>query len=47
MKDHVVIDERLASMPLFQGLSKRELALVSTISTRMDFGPGKVLRPRR
>ena len=43
MKDHVVIDERLASMPLFQGLSKRELELVATISTRMEFEPGKVL----
>lgn len=43
MKSHVVIDERLATMPLLQGLSKRELALVSTISTRMEFAPGKVL----
>ena len=43
MKHHAVIDERLASTPLFQGLSKRELELVATISTRMEFEPGKVL----
>ena len=43
MKHHAVIDERLASTPLFQGLSKRELELVATISTHMEFEPGKVL----
>jgi CRP-like cAMP-binding protein len=43
MKHQAVIDERLASMPLFQGLSKRELELVATISTHMEFEAGKVL----
>ena len=43
MKHRVVIDEQLASMPLFQGLSKRELELVSTMTTRVEFEPGKVL----
>ena len=43
MKHHAVIDERLAATPLFQGLSKRELELVATVCTRMEFGTGKVL----
>jgi CRP/FNR family cyclic AMP-dependent transcriptional regulator len=43
MKHRAVIDERLASTPLFQGLSKRDLELVSTSCTRMEFETGKVL----
>ena len=43
MKHQAVIDERLAATPLFQGLSKRELELVASISTRMEFEAGKVL----
>ena len=43
MKHHAVIDERLASTSLFQGLSKRNLELVAAISTRLQFEAGKVL----
>ena len=43
MKHHAVIDKRVASAPLFHGLSKRELELVATMTTRLEFGPGKVL----
>jgi CRP/FNR family transcriptional regulator, cyclic AMP receptor protein len=43
MKHRVVIDEQLAAMPLFRGLSKRELELVATMTTRVQFEPGKVL----
>ena len=38
-----VIDERVAATPLFQVLSKRELELVSTLGTRLEFDPGAVL----
>jgi CRP-like cAMP-binding protein len=43
MKHHAVIDKRVASTPLFHGLSKRELELVATMTTRMEFQAGKVL----
>ncbi len=43
MKHHAVIDERVASTPLFHGLSKRELELIATVTTRLQFEPGKVL----
>jgi CRP-like cAMP-binding protein len=33
----------VASTPLFKGLSKRELELVATVSTHMEFEAGRVL----
>jgi CRP/FNR family transcriptional regulator, cyclic AMP receptor protein len=38
-----VIDARLAHAPLFQGLSKRELRLVSARTTRLDEPAGRTL----
>ena len=35
MKD-LTTDERLAQIPLFAGLSKKELAAVSGLATRLD-----------
>ncbi len=36
-------DERLAQIPLFAGLSKKELASVSGLATRLDLAAGKEL----
>lgn len=36
-------DERLAQIPLFAGLSKKELAAVSGLATRLDLPAGKEL----
>lgn len=37
------IDERLARVPLFEGLSKKQLAQISSLMTALDFAAGKVL----
>lgn len=42
MKD-LTTDERLAQIPLFAGLSKKELASVSGLATRLDLPVGKEL----
>jgi len=42
MKDQTT-DERLAEIPLFTGLSKKELAAVSGLATRLDLVAGKEL----
>ena len=36
-------DERLARIPLFEGLSKKQLSQVSSLMTPLDFKAGKVL----
>ncbi len=36
-------DQRLAQIPLFAGLSKKELAAVSALATRLDLPAGKEL----
>ncbi|HXY91603.1 MAG TPA: cyclic nucleotide-binding domain-containing protein [Acidimicrobiia bacterium] len=43
MTRHAWIDERLAEVPLFQGLSRKELRLVSTLATPLNAPPGAVL----
>jgi CRP-like cAMP-binding protein len=43
MNHHGWTDERLAQVPLFQGLSRRQLRTVSSLTTRIDLGPGTVL----
>lgn len=42
MKD-LTTDERLAQIPLFAGLSKKELTSVSGLATRLDLPAGKEL----
>ena len=42
MKD-LTTDERLAQIPLFAGLSKKELGSVSSLATRLDVVVGKEL----
>ncbi|HUV09838.1 MAG TPA: cyclic nucleotide-binding domain-containing protein [Acidimicrobiia bacterium] len=42
MKD-LTTDERLAQVPLFAGLSKKELVAVSSLATRLDLTAGKEL----
>ena len=42
MKD-LTTDERLAQVPLFAGLSKKELVAVSSLATRLDLAAGKEL----
>ena len=42
MKD-LTTDERLAQIPLFAGLSKKELGAVSSLATRLDVAVGKEL----
>jgi CRP/FNR family cyclic AMP-dependent transcriptional regulator len=37
------IDERLAAVPLFEGLSKKQLRRMSSLMTRLDLPTGKVL----
>jgi CRP/FNR family transcriptional regulator, cyclic AMP receptor protein len=41
--DYVWIDARLAEVPLFAGLSKKQLELVSSLATRLDVPAGTVL----
>jgi CRP-like cAMP-binding protein len=43
MDRHVWIDERLAEVPLFEGLSKRQLRRISSLMTRIDRPAGQVL----
>jgi CRP-like cAMP-binding protein len=43
MNRHGWTDEHLAQVPLFQGLSRRQLRTVSSLATRMDLAPGTVL----
>ena len=43
MDRHAYIDERLAQIPLFQGLSKKELRHISSLATRLEEPAGKVL----
>jgi CRP/FNR family cyclic AMP-dependent transcriptional regulator len=43
MDRHTWIDERLAAIPLFAGLSKKLLREVSSLATRLDFPAGKEL----
>lgn len=43
MNRHGWTDEHLAQVPLFQGLSRRQLRTVSSLATRIDVQPGKVL----
>ena len=40
---HVWIDEHLAAVPLFEGLSKQQLRRISRLMTRLDWPAGKVL----
>lgn len=43
MDRHVWIDEHLAAVPLFEGLSKKQLRRISSLMTRLDEPAGKVL----
>ena len=43
MDRHDQIDERLAAVPLFQGLSKKELRLISQLATYLESPAGTVL----
>jgi CRP/FNR family transcriptional regulator, cyclic AMP receptor protein len=43
MDRHVWIDERLAEVPLFQGLSKHQLRRISSLMTSIDRPAGEVL----
>jgi CRP-like cAMP-binding protein len=43
MDRHAYIDERLAEIPLFQGLSKKELGHISSLATRLELPAGKAL----
>ena len=43
MDRHAWIDERLAEVPLFEGLSKKELSLVSSLATQLKVPAGKAL----
>jgi CRP/FNR family transcriptional regulator, cyclic AMP receptor protein len=43
MDRHAYIDERLAEIPLFAGLSKKELRRISGLATRLEEPAGKVL----
>jgi CRP/FNR family transcriptional regulator, cyclic AMP receptor protein len=43
MDRHVWIDEHLAVVPLFEGLSKQQLRRISRLMTRLDWPAGKVL----
>jgi CRP/FNR family transcriptional regulator, cyclic AMP receptor protein len=43
MERHAWIDEQLARVPLFQGLSKKQLRRISTLMTRVDRPAGQVL----
>jgi CRP-like cAMP-binding protein len=43
MTDELTTDERLARVPLFAGLSKKDLKKVSSLATRLDLPVGKEL----
>jgi CRP/FNR family cyclic AMP-dependent transcriptional regulator len=43
MTDQLTTDERLARVPLFAGLSKKDLKKVSSLATRLDLPVGKEL----
>ena len=43
MDRHAWIDERLAEIPLFQGLSKKDLRHISGLATRLEEPAGKIL----
>jgi CRP-like cAMP-binding protein len=43
MDRHAWIDEQLAAVPLFQGLSKKQLRRISSLMTRIDRPAGQVL----
>jgi len=43
MDRHTWIDEQLAAVPLFEGLSKKQLRRISSLMTRIDRPSGKVL----
>jgi len=43
MSRHVWIDERFAKVPLFEGLSKKQLELVSSLATRLEEPAGTEL----
>ena len=43
MDRHARIDEQLAAVPLFEGLSKKELRRISSLMTRIDRPAGQVL----
>jgi CRP/FNR family cyclic AMP-dependent transcriptional regulator len=43
MDRHAWIDEQLAAVPLFAGLSKRQLRRISSLMTRIDRPGGQVL----
>jgi CRP/FNR family transcriptional regulator, cyclic AMP receptor protein len=40
---HVVVDPELAAAPLLEGLSRRQLELVSQSVTRLTLSPGRVV----
>jgi CRP/FNR family transcriptional regulator, cyclic AMP receptor protein len=43
MDRHAWIDEQLAAVPLFEGLSKKQLRWISSLMTRLELPAGKVL----
>jgi CRP-like cAMP-binding protein len=43
MDRHAWIDEQLATVPLFEGLSKKQLRQISSLMTRIDRPAGQVL----
>jgi CRP/FNR family transcriptional regulator, cyclic AMP receptor protein len=43
MDRRVWIDEHLATVPLFEGLSKKQLRQISSLMTRLELPAGKVL----
>jgi len=43
MDRHAYIDERLAQIPLFKDLSKKDLRRISSLATRLEEPAGKVL----
>jgi CRP-like cAMP-binding protein len=43
MDRHAWIDEQLAAVPLFEGLSKKQLRRISSLMTRVDRPAGQVL----
>jgi len=43
MDRHAWIDEQLAQVPLFEGLSKKQLRRISSLMTRIDRPAGQIL----
>jgi CRP/FNR family transcriptional regulator, cyclic AMP receptor protein len=43
MDRHARIDEQLAAVPLFEGLSKKQLRRISSLMTRLELPAGKAL----